>query len=84
MAEHGTTSRYQHQACRCPLCREAQRLYARRYRSTVTGRDKTQMGNKAATKALWRLAQAYPAAYKQFLREEKAALAAEAPTASVG
>lgn len=36
---HGTLYGYAGQGCRCEQCREASRLYGRRYRSTDNGRD---------------------------------------------
>lgn len=38
-ASHGTLYGYAGQGCRCEQCKEASRLYGRKYRSTQGGRE---------------------------------------------
>lgn len=48
MAEHGTSTKYRDDKCRCEPCREAKRREKARYAKTPLGRAERRRSNKAA------------------------------------
>lgn len=58
----------------CAECREAHRIYMRKYREDSEHRQATRDGNNARTRALWRLADLHPAEFQQLVEDEKAAI----------
>lgn len=74
--EHGTVSMYCNQRCRCEACREAQRVYMRRYRSTQIGRGKARRNSQIKSRVAWAciqwMKQNEPHTYYRILDEQTA------------
>jgi muconolactone delta-isomerase len=73
MAEHGTSTKYTNEACRCAECREAQRVTARAWRAR-NGYASSRLSSKASSRALWRLVESHREEYEHFRAEEALAL----------
>lgn len=76
MSEHGTITMYCNNGCRCDLCREAQRVYMRQYRSTGTGRGKARRNSQIKSRVAWAciqwMKQNQSGVYYQILDEQTA------------
>lgn len=73
---HGTYARYQQHNRQgetpCDACREAAAQYARDYRArAMPGAVNEKANNRARHRALWRLAQMYPADFNRLVFEEQ-------------
>lgn len=55
----------------CQPCLDARNEYMRNLRrSNMDSRERNRLGNRARSKALWRLADAYPDEFREILSEE--------------
>lgn len=54
----------------CEPCREAHATYMRAYRTRPAAQKSTRLGNRARSRALWRLAALHPDEYRRIYADE--------------
>lgn len=56
----------------CEPCRDARSAYVREFRARPDAAPRVRRGNRARSRALWRLARMYPDDYRRLMAEELA------------